>query len=196
MTSNNEPKLARPGAGMPIPQRWVARFVIPYRAKQSNWDENIARFQRHSKAIEELAKSLTTEQLNTRFLVNPIVGLEDSSRYWSPAMVLDHLMIVGTGLHQIVQYLSRSQLPPIEVRIENVKPPAKEHDLGIVQKFHLFWDQFVPTLKLGSDLYRTKVKHPWFGPLNAHQWIFVLSLHHGVHLQQFRQIVESFKIRT
>lgn len=193
MASPNEPRLAPPGAGLPFPQRWVARWVIPFQAKRSLLQDNLTRFEKYSRSIEDRAQTLTTDQLNTRFLVRPILGLEDSSRYWSPAMILDHLMITGPHFYQILSELSYGRVPPVQVRVENVKPPAQTHDLDIIQKYHRFWTGFVPTLKLGPDLHGTRLRHPWFGPLSAHQWLHVLSLHHGVHLQQFKQIVASFR---
>jgi hypothetical protein len=193
MNQTSEPKLARPGAGLPIPFRWVARFLIPHRASQSVWQENVDRFNRYSKSIDELAKSMTTGQLNTRFLVKPIMGLEDSSRYWSPAMLLDHLLIAGPGFHQIISELSQNRVPAIDVRTENLKPASHEYELDIVQKFSVFSSEFIPTLKIGANRLGARLKHPWFGPLNAHQWMYVLALHHGVHFQQLKQITASFK---
>lgn len=193
MNQKSEPKLSKPGAGLPIPMRWVARIVVPYRAKKSDWNDNLARFQRYSKAIEDIVKSLTSDQLNTRFLVNPIVGLEDSSRYWSVGMTLDHLVIVGSGIKSIIENLSHNKVPPVEVRVENVKPPLQEHDFGVVQRFSVFCTEFAPTLNAGPDRTHTKLRHPWFGPFNAHQWLYMISLHQGVHLQQIKQIVGSFK---
>ena len=192
MNTNAEPKLAKPGSGLPIPHRWVARLLVPYQAKKSDWNENIERFNRHSKAIDDYSKSMTTEQLNTRFLVEPILGLEDSSRYWSPAMILDHLLITGPHFRQIISELSNAKIPTLEIRVDKVKPPVRHHELEVVQQFSRFWSEFIPTLKLGTDRFATCIKHPWFGRLNAHQWLYVLSLHHGVHLQQMKQVVESF----
>jgi hypothetical protein len=193
MATFPEPKLAPPGAGLPIPARWVARFTVPYQASKSRWDDNVARFERHSRAIEQIARSLTPEQLNHRFLVKSILGLEDSSRYWSAAMLLDHLMIAGPFFHQIISELSQGRVPPLEARVEKIKPPIHAHGVELISKFHAFWTGFVPTLTLGADRRSTRLRHPWFGPLNAHQWMHVLSIHHGVHLQQIKQIAASFQ---
>lgn len=38
-------------------------------------------------------------------LIDRVVGIEDSSRYWSVFMVLDHLRIVDEGMTQIIQAL-------------------------------------------------------------------------------------------
>ncbi|MBS1958065.1 MAG: DinB family protein [Bdellovibrionales bacterium] len=193
MNSKPEPKLAKPGAGLPIPMKWIARILVPIRAKKSDWNDNLARFQRYSKAIEEIATTLTSDQLNTRFLVNPIVGLEDSSRYWSVGMTLDHIVIVSSGIKTIIETLSHSKIPPVDVRVEDVKPPLQEHEFGTVQRFSTFCADFVPTLNAGPDRLYTKLRHPWFGPFNAHQWLYIVSIHQGIHLQQIRQIVASIK---
>lgn len=188
MTVPIEPKLAKPGSGLPIPLRWIARFMVPYRAQKSNWNENAQRYSRYSQAIDEIVKSLTTDQLNQKILVDPIVGLEDSSRYWSIAMTLDHIMIVSTHISQVVSELSHDKIPAVEVRVENVKPPAQLHDLNIVAKFNRFWPVLISSISIGPDLNQTKLKHPWFGKLNAHQWFYILCMHQGIHLKQIKEI--------
>lgn len=193
MANPSEPKLAPPGAGLPIPARWVARFTVPFQASRSRWEDNVARFERHSRAIEEIARSLSSEQLNTRVLVQPILGLEDSSRYWSAAMLLDHLMIAGPFFHQIISDLSQGRVPPLEARVEKIKPPLQTHPAELIAQFHEFWAGFVPTLKPGPDRRSTRLRHPWFGPLSSHQWMYVLSIHHGVHLQQMKQIAAGVR---
>jgi hypothetical protein len=191
LLSESEPKLDRPGAGLPIPLRWIARWMVPWRAKRTPWQESVARFERNSKKIEEISKTLSETQLNQRVLVAPIAGLEDSSRYWSAGMVLEHLMLAGRAFHQIIEQLSNGTVPPIEVRVEKVKPPVHQRHQQVVQDFQQFWTQFFPSLKLGPKHDQPRLLHPWFGPLNAHQWVYVLSVHHSVHLKQLRNIVDG-----
>ncbi|MGZ9149833.1 MAG: hypothetical protein ACXW4C_03160 [Nitrospira sp.] len=50
------------------------------------------------------------------------MGIEDSCRYWSVFMVLDHLRIVDEGMTQIVHTLTDDRLFGQEVRIQDVKP--------------------------------------------------------------------------
>ena len=45
-----------------------------------------------------LAEPLSAEQLQRRVLVKAPMGMEDSSRYWSAAMVLEHLIEVGSRI--------------------------------------------------------------------------------------------------
>ncbi len=192
-TPSNEPKLDRPGAGLPIPFRWVARWLVPIRAKRSHWNENVLRFERHARSIEAIAASLTEAQLNQRVLVEPILGLEDSSRYWSAGMVLDHLTIAGQAFKKIIFELSQDRVPPIEVRVEKVKPPVEQRGLEVVQRFHVFYSGFMEGLSAPKAGLTAKLLHPWFGKLNAHAWMYVHSVHFGVHLQQIRQIERAVK---
>lgn len=183
-----EPKLDPPGKGLPIPDRWIARVLVPWKSARSNWDSNFRRFQRYAQEIESIARELPKPALNSRILVSPITGLEDSSRYWSAAMVLDHLMIAGGAFSKIIHDLSHNRVPPIEVRVEKVKPPVQEHDPSVLERYSNFCSTFSQSLNLGAQTKSARLFHPWFGELNAHQWMYIHSVHFGAHLQQLRQI--------
>jgi hypothetical protein len=52
-------------------------------------------------------------------LIDRVVGLEDSSRYWTVFMVLDHLRIVDEGISQIIKTLTDDRLFGQEIRIQD-----------------------------------------------------------------------------
>src|SRR3990167_8235372 len=89
-----ESKLDKPGAGLPFVEWAVAKYIlIPQRYKNSSKEKALADFAEQSDKILKLAQGLSSEQLTERRLIARLRGLEDSSRFWSVAMTLDHLTI-------------------------------------------------------------------------------------------------------
>lgn len=191
--SNTEPKLAPPGSGLPKPQRWIAPLIVPFISTLTSRPVSKDRYIRATQKILEAVKGLTIAQLNQRTLVPSLPGLEDSSRYWSIGMTIDHLLITGDGFKNIIIELTKGGVPPVEVRIENVKPPAQQHGLELLERFESFAKQVIETLdrdvvsQPGWDS-KAKLKHPWFGQLSAHQWYWLMAIHQGIHLKQIRAI--------
>ncbi len=91
--------LAPPGAGLPIVQAFVLRYMIfPAYCLATSWDKAVAAFQAEGQKVIALVEPLSAEQLQRRVLVKAPMGIEDSSRYWSASMVLEHLIEVGSRI--------------------------------------------------------------------------------------------------
>ena len=85
--------LAPPGAGLPVIQAFALRYLIfPAYCLTTSWDKALDAFQSEGQKLVTLVEPLSEEQLQRRVLVKAPLGIEDSSRYWSAAMVLEHLM--------------------------------------------------------------------------------------------------------
>jgi hypothetical protein len=67
-------------------------------------------------------------------LIDRVVGLEDSSRYWTLFMVLDHLRIVDEGISQIIKTLTDDRLFGQEIRIQDLKP-CLQSDSDMINRF-------------------------------------------------------------
>ena len=90
---------APPGAGLPVVQAFVLRhLVFPAYCLTTSWDKALAAFQAEGQKVIALVEPLSAEQLQRRVLVKAPMGIEDSSRYWSAAMVLEHLIEVGSRI--------------------------------------------------------------------------------------------------
>src|SRR4051812_31652717 len=104
------PALAPPGKGLPFLQWVAARFwLFPKFCRSSTWDSAEEFHLREGKMILALAEGLTPEKLKTRVLVSGVRGIEDSSRFWSVAMVMEHLVIVGDLIRIGVRALSKGE---------------------------------------------------------------------------------------
>ncbi len=192
-----EPTLDRPGAGLPFLEKWVGRLWLMPRDSRKRTDVDLARiFALNGNRALEAARALTTQELHRRVLIDRIQGLEDSSRYWSVAMTLDHLMIVGEKIVELIIRLSRGETITDEVDVAKVKPPIPtQQTQEILRRFENFIQaqerRLANEWKLRDAPHR--FSHPWFGPLTAHQWHWILAVHQRSHRVQVQKIIEAQK---
>lgn len=198
--SNNQNlpvKLAPAGAGVPWYQKLIFQYIIaPFVAGRTDWVVSEQNFHKINGRILKEIESLTEKQLTTKILIPPITGLEDSSRFWSVAMTLEHLLIVSELMMNAITDLASETLPKIKVSTADVKPSGKIKTDEVINEFKLMisddYKKFLLNLKnKNSEL---RFLHPWFGMLNAKQWFWVMSIHHGVHLKQIREIKKRLSL--
>lgn len=127
----------------------------------------------------------------TQVLIKRLPGLEDSSRYWSVVMTLDHLRIVNKEVAGVIASLCAGQLPQKPVSTAAVKP-EEGVDLSVVSAFEQGCHDFEKTVAAQKEL-RTPLchTHPWFGPMNAADWHFMAAFHMGLHRRQIERILGS-----
>lgn len=189
----NEPKLQAPGAGIPALELLIAKhFIFPKRFKTTSDQKAVADFQEESEKILKLARGLTAQQLSERRLIPRLRGLEDSSRYWSVAMAMEHLIIVGNGTRGIILALARNHTDLPKRGTADVKPSTALDALQTVDKFEEFTNTFVRSVeKVDFDKYpEARHPHPWFGPLTARQWLVFTAPHQVIHRQQIEAIIQ------
>lgn len=187
-------KLQQPGAGVPFLDGLMMRFIVgPFVAAVTPWDQTKKSFASVNRKILDAAKRLDDAQLARRVLVVPQYGLEDSSRYWSAAMVLEHLVIVGAAIKSIVISLSRGHVPDFEVEIAKVKPTGVPSPQEALRAFEDFTRTVMDDIdrEVKDRKSKTKLKHPWFGPFTARQWHWLLAAHSVIHLNQIREIADA-----
>src|SRR5205814_3099947 len=115
--------LQPPGAGLPWLERMVAKYVVfPRMCRRLTWEAAARLFQEEGARILAVWDALPAERLTERVLIRRFRGIEDSSRYWSAAMTVEHLNVVGAGVRQIISGLRRGEAHARPVRIEDVKP--------------------------------------------------------------------------
>ena len=187
-----ESKLDKPGAGLPFVEWAVAKYIlIPQRFKNSSKEKALADFAEQSDKILKLAQGLSSEQLTERRLIARLRGLEDSSRFWSVAMTLDHLTIVGNLMSHAVVELSKGNNKLKVVGTAEVKPGAAADAARSLKDFEEMSSRFLRKAGQANIDVHSKVTHPhsWFGPLNAYQWLVLAASHESIHRQQIEAIV-------
>lgn len=185
--------LQSPGAGLPAFE--LAWLRIYFRGMCAVTSRNTAmqRFKLEAEKILSLAHSVSATEGTVPVLIDRITGIEDSSRYWSVFMVLDHLKIVNEGMTQIIEDLSHDRPFAQEVRIQDVKPHVHSGP-DTVDRFMKSVTNYEATINQLSMLgHRVRHPHPWFGPMAAHDWHCLAGIHHWVHRRQIERIKQSLK---
>lgn len=150
-----------------------------------------ALFEAERTEILRLARSVAELTGEKQVLVKRIRGMEDSSRFWSVYMVLDHLNIVNTLFTSIMFALTRGTVPDGKASTADVKP-SPDANGALVDEFERTCAKYVSRVGKLSDL-KTKVRyaHPWFGPLDAAGWHALAAFHMALHRQQIERILRG-----
>lgn len=191
-----EPRLDAPGAGLPFLQGLLARYYyFPRFARSTSWEGAISLFDRETeKILVEVEPRLSSRDLlMKRCLVAPIRGIEDSSRYWSVAMALEHLAIVGEKIGEVVVRLSRHQRIAEKVDLAAVKPLSDATPEAALDRFRRFAGDFrARSMNEVVDRHSdAKLVHPWFGALDAHGWHCLAAGHQNLHRKQIQAILKG-----
>jgi len=189
MSSNSDPQLAPPGAGLPVIELWVARLLFALTRRRGSRETFVARFKQERAAIRTLVDSCPETQRGEQVLISRLRGLEDSSRNWSVWMTLDHLRITNIALTRVITALAHGHVPPGKASTAAVKPSASVK-AAVEADFELSCDGVIAAITEAPDL-KTKVwfAHPWFGPLDAYGWAAMAGTHMGIHRAQIQSIL-------
>lgn len=176
---------------MPPFEAWISRHVLfPLAGLLLSWDRALMLFQSEGRAILEMARPLSPETLTKPVLIDRIRGIEDSSRFWSPAMVLEHLIIVGRQICGGIILLSHGRKPEGKADTAAVKPTGS-HGPEIVDDYAAFLDEFLDRIarQSGDRASTTTFPHPWFGELTAAKWVTLAAVHQRIHRRQLEKIL-------
>jgi hypothetical protein len=190
MSLDVEPNLAPPGAGLPAVERHVGRLLLAVKRWTGTRDSFHARFQRERESIQKLVRGCDPASAATRVLIPRPRGLEDSSRYWSVLMTLDHLRIIHQSLDKVIGALAKGIVPPGVASTANVKP-SPTVTAAVIAEHEAACDALLATAAAAPEL-KTAVRytHPWFGPLDAWGWYALAGVHLGLHRVQIEQILK------
>jgi hypothetical protein len=199
------PQLDPPGAGLPLPNRWIARFFAPLLSARADLEQLEKSYERATQDLIRLVESLTPEQRMTRVFVPKQPGLEDSSRYWSVQEALNHLLIVSRSVEGVIEALAKGETPPGMGDPGLVKP--KENSESVLADFKAYAPGLYARLRAHVQKQSQQNQkpgfestasfpHAWFGPFKIKQWFWLLSIHQNIHRKQVRTIQKYFQART
>ena len=186
-------KLESAGSGLPtIDALFLKHIGFPMLKICMSWDMGMKLFEYEGRKILGLVKSLDNEELFNKVLITKSLGIEDNSRFYSPAMVLWHLIYVGQTIQEGIVSLSKNETLDFVVKIENFKPFV-EIESNIVEEYELFLKHYRTNIenKVEEKNIRNYHAHPWFGPLNPHQWLIMSAIHQMVHGRQIQKILRA-----
>lgn len=188
--SEQPPQLAPPGAGLP----WFEAFVTRWFGRRMflarfDWQSAQAAIARRSSRLAREAVAMDERAFTQQVLIKHLRGLEDSSRYWSPEMVLEHLVITGEMFTGFILALSNGRPVTDRRGIADIKPRG---GLGrdVLTKFIQIHEALPERLAKEAGPLRDGPTHlhPWFGKLTATEWLSLTAVHLGLHEKQWRAI--------
>jgi len=188
--SNTIPELGRPGAGVSGLTTFVMSRIGRPVMSLLPWSKGLAMFEREGEKILSVASRRTPDELTICVLVPPQAALEDSSRFWSAAMVARHLIITGEKIARIMLCLGKGEICDEPVNTAEVKPDPKTR-ATIFDEFRAFLSDFGRMVR--EDIVNRHSlmthPHPWSGQMTVHQWLFLAAMHQHIHRVQLRRIL-------
>lgn len=196
--TQEEPKLAPPGAGLPFFEGLYAKYILyPKGMKDFSWQGSLDRLSTETTRIRALAEPLSDDAFFTQKLIDRLRGLEDSSRYWSVAMVLEHLVMTMRGMTQVAEMLAMGKNSNASASTAAVKPKGGRA-LTREQLLSSFMAASDESVKRLAQLEKSaspheKFAHPFFGPIPAKGWVWTLGVHQALHRKQVEEILKQLK---
>jgi uncharacterized damage-inducible protein DinB len=148
------------------------------------------KFLREQKMIGTLIDQCGPTLACQRVLIPRLRGLEDSSRFWSVAMTLDHLRITNTAFAGIIRNLAKNVTPSGVASTAAVKP-SSEASFEVVCEYDQSCSQVMSAVSENPELNTAaQFAHPWFGPMNAEDWHSLAGIHMSIHRKQVEAILK------
>ena len=194
VVENSQPILDRPGAGLPSKELFFAKLAFRFSRALNTQERMLGRFEDESNQILDIFESITPSKRRTQVLISRLVGMEDSSRNWSPYMVLQHLVIVNRAILSVLERLQRNEAISDKADTARVKP-LPTAGVEVVEGFNEIKRKYCEylrdhTLRKGGPTYA----HPWFGELSAFGWHCLASVHLGIHRKQLKAIAQQLSL--
>ncbi|HRK01777.1 MAG TPA: hypothetical protein PLH57_03870 [Oligoflexia bacterium] len=189
-------RLAPPGKGLPLIERLLAKYILLPKMTRK-LDANGAKifFEKETQKILTLAESVSPEHFQKPILIDRLGGLEDSSRFWSVEMTLEHLVIVANAMDILIRDLLAGRHPSLQVDIAKVKPHGGANDkAAVIATFRTQMMDLInkhPSIVGDSSVMHP---HPWFGAIDAHTWMVVRALHQRIHRKQIENIIRGLNL--
>jgi len=185
-------ELAPPGAGIPALEVLLGKVMFAYFRTTRTPELANKHFHAEAGAMLRMARSLSPDVANTPVLIPRVMGIEDSSRNWSVLMTLDHLVIVNTGILEIIDALSGERLYNRRISIADLKPRPEQQSLETIGKFARTTQNYFNRLSQIRNLKSSaRHAHPWFGPMDALGWHWLAALHNTIHRRQIQKIIAT-----
>lgn len=183
--------LGKPGAGIPWIEKIAGRLILSKQARNRSRERILEDFCSGAGESLALLQGIDDGLLRRRVLVPRQPGMEDSSRYWSAFMIIQHLAIVDRQVLGLVRLLSTGRGTDRQVSTAAVKPQpgAGPEVLAEFEAVIREWRENLPDeAKLAAS---AKHSHPWFGPMNAQRWFCMAAWHHRLHKAQLRAVLKG-----
>lgn len=180
--------LQAPGSGLPrYEQLFIKYALIPIAKYGLGWRSSRIWLDYEIAQIDKMVQDIDGDQLSRRVLIDHILGIEDDTRDWSISLVIEHLIIVSTGIIEVIKTLSEEKPVDMQIRIEDVKP---QNNIVTIENLKSIIEEF-KAHKLDNKNSKMTKAHPWFIEFNNQEWHTFLAIHTWVHRRQIEAIVKK-----
>jgi hypothetical protein len=191
MSHTTGPQLAAPGAGLPAIELFIGARIFALKRWLGNRVTSTKSFEQERAAIRSLVNSCEPGKRAERVLIPRLRGLEDSSRFWSVWMTLDHLRITNSAFATVITSLASGKVPEKPASTAEVKPDPTV-SAAVENRYEESCDELLCAVAAVPNLRTTaKYAHPWFGPLDAAGWHTMTGMHMSIHHAQIARIVSA-----
>ena len=111
MSPATQPELEAPGAGLPLPELWIARLIFRREVQRSSRESAIAKVETERERFLAFLEENAGKPLGTPVLIPRLRGLEDSSRFWSAYMTVEHVCIVNGAIASAIELMVDGKSP-------------------------------------------------------------------------------------
>ena len=190
MSVESSNRLAPPGSGLPTLEKLFGRLLLALHRTINSDEQALREFEARSQSICTLYQAIPANKRELPVLIPRITGIEDSSRNWSAAGVLEHLAIVHIGIIGILKAL-KAEEKQRKLETSEVKPAglkAEEAHTAFLQSVKEYGSYISESTPFNSNHTH---KHPWFGPFTSHAWHCLAAVHLKIHKKQLELIAQS-----
>lgn len=186
------PKLAEPGAGIGMIEMGLLKAVIkPISMRGLHVDRSIKKLKQGECRLENELSQFNPERLTERILVPRIWFIEDSSRFWSAAMLFRHISKVNLSIAKAIEYkmsLGDESAAAAKERLKAVKPEMESNQIQEIENFRVSVKRLIAAVQKTSELelQTNTLPHPWFGQLTYAEWTWFAGFHMCVHSRQLK----------
>src|SRR5262245_54463501 len=151
MNAAVEPRLAPPGAGLPKLELFIGRLLFAWSRRTHGREYFTAQFCRERERIRQLVRSCDPKSAARRVLIQRARGMEDSSRYWSIWMTLEHLRLVHESFIRVITQLAEGKVPAGRASTAAVKPSPDITETAVVE-YERSCDELLAAVEAVDDL--------------------------------------------
>ncbi len=184
-------KFGKAGAGLPEMERLLIRTIlVPAVRVLFTWDIARVLIKREVGIINKLVTNIPQDKLQQKMAIDRTFAIEDNSRQFSVNEVLEHLVIAGNVVKDVIDTLSKEQDVNFDMKIEDVKP--KENKTNQLKEFLGFYQRYDDFIKHLPKKQSQKTKaHPWFVRFNNFDWNIFMFMHTFIHRRQIQAIIHE-----
>jgi hypothetical protein len=199
-TNLTEPKLAEPGDGLSGLEMFVLKKILKnFPMRKPSRHSAIKKLKAGQQALEASLSQFKGVDLTKRVLVPRPWFVEDSSRFWSAAMLFRHVGKVNGAVAKAIEMkfsLAEESPEGAKQRLRAVKPEAELNTISEIEKFRSSMERLEKAASSVHENDTNTIPHPWLKQLTYLQWTWFAGFHMQVHAKQLDSIYRELSTKS